>query len=101
MAGWAPLVPFAKARTGIGDGALGLLLMCLGAGALAARFGCRRVIIVSAVPLCIALSLLASVSEPVSLAAALLVFGSSLGAIDVTMNIQAIIVERASGRSMT
>jgi predicted MFS family arabinose efflux permease len=109
MAGWAPLVPFAKARTGIGDGALGLLLMCLGvgsiatmplAGALAARFGCRRVIIVSAVPLCIALSLLASVSEPVSLAAALLVFGSSLGAIDVTMNIQAIIVERASGRSM-
>ena len=62
MAAWAPLVPFAKARAGIGDGALGLLLLCLGvgsivtmslAGALAARFGCRRVVIASAVPLCL------------------------------------------------
>ena len=109
MAAWAPLVPFAKARAGIGDGALGLLLLCLGvgslvtmslAGALAARFGCRRVVIASAVPLCLVLPLLATVSSPALLAAALLVFGASLGAIDVTMNIQAIIVERASGRSM-
>ncbi len=109
MAAWAPLVPFAKARAGIGDGALGLLLLCLGvgslvtmslAGALAARFGCRRVVIASTVPLCLVLPVLATVSSPALLAAALLVFGASLGAIDVTMNIQAIIVERASGRSM-
>ena len=109
MAAWAPLVPFAKARAGIGDGALGLLLLCLGvgslvtmslAGALAARFGCRRVVIASTVPLCLVLPLLATVSSPALLAVALLVFGASLGAIDVTMNIQAIIVERASGRSM-
>jgi MFS family permease len=109
MAGWAPLVPFAKARAGIDEGVLGLLLLCLGvgsivtmslAGALAARFGCRRVIVASAAPLCIALPLLASLSDPTLLAAALLVFGASLGAIDVTMNIQAIIVERTSGRSM-
>ncbi len=109
MAGWAPLVPFAKARTGIDDAMLGLLLLCLGvgsivtmslAGALAARFGCRRVIVGSVVPLCIALPLLASLSDPLLLAAALLVFGASLGAIDVTMNIQAIVVERASGRAM-
>src|ERR1700704_6581909 len=73
MAAWAPLVPFAKARAGIGDGALGLLLLCLGvgslvtmslAGALAARFGCRRVIIASTVPLCLVLPLLATVSSP-------------------------------------
>jgi len=57
MAAWAPLVPFAKARVGVGEGALGLLLLCLGigsivtmpfAGALAARIGCRFVITVSA-----------------------------------------------------
>ncbi|WP_236020618.1 hypothetical protein [Devosia sediminis] len=30
MAAWAPLVPFAKARVGVEDGALGLLLLCLG-----------------------------------------------------------------------
>ncbi|MGH8080524.1 MAG: hypothetical protein ACREP7_08115, partial [Lysobacter sp.] len=53
MAAWAPLVPYAKARTGVDDGALGLLLLALGAGslvtmpltgAIAARYGCRRVI---------------------------------------------------------
>ena len=109
MAAWAPLVPFAKARVGVDEGVLGLLLLCLGigsivtmplAGALAARLGCRLVIIVSALLLCLALPLLASVSSLPLLVAALLVFGAGVGAIDVSMNIQAIIVERASGRPM-
>jgi predicted MFS family arabinose efflux permease len=109
MAAWAPLVPFAQARSGIGAGGLGLLLLCLGigsivtmslSGALAARFGCRRVIVVSTVPLCASLPLLAVLAHPFALAAALLVFGAALGSLDVTMNIQAVIVERASGRAM-
>lgn len=109
MAAWAPLVPFAKARAGIDEGVLGLLLLCLGAGsivtmplagALAARFGCRRIIIGATVLLCSMLPLLATASTPALLAAGLFVFGAALGAIDVTMNIQAILVERASGRSM-
>lgn len=109
MAAWAPLVPFAKARAGIDAGVLGLLLLCLGAGSiaamplagvLAARFGCRRVILGAAVPLGSVLPVLASASDPALLAAGLFVFGAALGAIDVAMNIQAIIVERASGRSM-
>jgi predicted MFS family arabinose efflux permease len=109
MAAWAPLVPFAKERIGVDEGVLGLLLLCLGigsivtmpvAGALAARLGCRLVIIVSALLLCLTLPLLASVSSLPLLVATLLVFGASVGAIDVSMNIQAIIVERASGRPM-
>ena len=36
MACWAPLVPFAKARTGVDDGQLGLLLLCLGIGSIMA-----------------------------------------------------------------
>jgi MFS family permease len=109
MAAWAPLVPFAKARTGIDEGVLGLLLLCLGigsivtmplAGALAARLGCRRVIVGSGLLLCLALPLLAAASSLPLLIAALLLFGAGAGAIDVAMNIQAIIVERASGRSM-
>lgn len=36
MAAWAPLVPFAKARTGVDDAAFGLLLLCLGLGSLIA-----------------------------------------------------------------
>lgn len=109
MASFAPLVPFAKARTGLGEGALGLLLLCPGigslitmflAGALAARFGCRRVIVASGVPLCLSLPLMGSLSDPFALGVALLVFGGAIGSIDVTMNIQAIIVERDSDRAM-
>jgi len=36
MACWAPLVPFAKARTGVDDGQLGLLLLCIGIGSIIA-----------------------------------------------------------------
>jgi predicted MFS family arabinose efflux permease len=109
VAAWAPLVPFAKARTGLGEGALRMLLLCLGAGsivtmpaagALAARFGCRAVVVVSTLVLCIALPPLAVISDPLLLAGALLVFGAALGSVDVTMNIQAVIVERADGRAL-
>jgi predicted MFS family arabinose efflux permease len=109
MASWAPLVPFAKARAGIDEGVLGLLLLCLGigsivmmplAGALTARFGCRLIILASAMVLCLTLPLLAAISSLPLLVVVLLVFGGCVGSIDVSMNIQAIIVERASERSM-
>ncbi len=106
---WAALVPFAKARAGVSDGALGLLLLCLGigsivtmpvSGALAARFGCRRVMIVAALLVAASLPCLAILSSLPSLVPALMIFGAGIGAMDVAMNIQAIIVERASGRAM-
>ncbi|MCX5497184.1 MFS transporter [Kaistia dalseonensis] len=108
-ASWAPLVPFAKARAGLDDGSLGLLLLCLGlgsivampiAGALASRFGCRAVIIVSALLLVLPLPLLATLSSFALLIPTLLIFGAGVGSIDCVMNIQAVIVERASGRTM-
>lgn len=109
VAAWAPLVPYAKARLGLNDGALGLLLLCLGvgsiiamplAGILAARFGCRLVLVMSSVLVCICLPLLATVSSLPLLIVTLFVFGASMGALDCTANTQAIIVERASGRTM-
>lgn len=109
VAAWAPLVPYAKARVGLDDGTLGLLLLCLGvgsiiamplAGVLAARFGCRRVLVVSSVLVCLCLPLLATVSSLSLLVATLFLFGASMGALDCTVNIQAIIVERASGKTM-
>src|ERR1700730_7881438 len=109
MAAWAPLVPFAKIRANIDDGLLGLLLLCLGvgsivamplAGALAARLGCRLVIAFSTGLLCLTLPLLASVSALPQLVASLLIFGAGVGCLDVSMNIQAVIVERASGQTM-
>lgn len=105
-AAWATLVPYAKAHAAINDGSLGLLLLCLGigstmtmpfSGVLASRFGCRAVIVVAAVILASSLPLLATSSALPLLAVTLIVFGAGLGAMDVAMNIQAIVVEAASG----
>ena len=109
IAAWAPLVPYAKARAGLGEGTLGVLLLCLGvgsilamplAGMLAARFGCRRVTAGGTLLICAALPLLATVSTVPALIATLFMFGAGLGTVDSTVNLQAVIVERASGKNM-
>ena len=109
IAAWAPLVPYAKARAGLDEGTLGLLLLCLGvgsiiamplAGLLATRFGCRRVVSAGVLLICAALPLLATVSSIPALIAALFMFGAGLGTVDSTVNLQAVIVERASGKTM-
>lgn len=109
IAAWAPLVPYAKARAGLDEGTLGLLLLCLGvgsilamplAGILATRFGCRRVATAGTLLICAALPLLATVSSIPALIATLFMFGAGLGTVDSTVNLQAVIVERASGKHM-
>lgn len=109
IAAWAPLVPYAKARAQLDEGMLGLLLLCLGvgsilampiAGALAARYGIRRVATVGTVLICLALPMLATVTSIPVLMAALFLFGAGLGTVDSTINLQAVIVERASGKTM-
>jgi len=109
MAAWAPLVPLAKARAQLSEGSLGLLLLGLGAGSilamplagyLCARWGCRRVIVGASALICLMLPLLASASTLPLLIAAVLLFGAGMGAIDCAMNIQAVLVEKASGRPM-
>lgn len=108
-AAWAPLVPFAKHRTGLDEGALGLVLLCLGAGSLlamplagmlAARHGCRAVMIATLAMVIATLPLLAIAPSPLTLGAVLFVFGAGVGACDCVMNMQAIMVERDSGRPM-
>lgn len=109
MAAWAPLVPVAKARIGVDDGTLGLLLLYLGLGSivampmvgiLASRFGCRAVIVVSTLVLALVLPLLAFVDSIQGLAISLAIFGASVGAVDVAINIQAVMVEKDSKRNM-
>ncbi|MGF0241137.1 MFS transporter [Rhodococcus sp. IEGM1300] len=109
IAAWAPLVPYAKARAGLNEGTLGLLLLSLGvgsilampiAGMLATRFGCRRVVSGGTLMICVALPLLATVSSIPVLIATLFLFGAGLGTVDSTVNLQAVIVERASGKNM-
>lgn len=109
MAAWAPLVPYAKARTGVDEGTLGLLLLALGAGsmttmpltgALAARVGCRKLILLASAAVAATLPLLAQLDTVAGMALALFAFGAAIGAIDVAINIQAVIVEKAGGRAL-
>jgi len=109
MAAWAPLVPFTKARLSLHEATLGLLLLCMGAGsivsmplagALSARWGCRRVLVASALLVCASLPLLALAPTAPWLGVALFLFGAGIGGLGCAGNIQAILVERASGRPM-
>ncbi|UCZ85300.1 MFS transporter [Pseudomonas sp. L5B5] len=103
LSSWAPLVPFAQARLGADSATLGALLLCLGlgaiigmpgAGALAGRLGCRTLVLAGGVGLVIALPLLAIVSTPLALGLCLLLFGASVGAIDVVANIHGTQVQK-------
>jgi predicted MFS family arabinose efflux permease len=109
MACWAPLVPFAKARLGVDEAQLGLLLLCLGVGSLlampitgvlSARMGSRPMILLGGIGLCALLPVLAFAHSPVVMGLALLVFGASLGTIDVAMNAHAVEVETAAGKPL-
>jgi predicted MFS family arabinose efflux permease len=102
---WAPLVPFAKDRLAVDERMLGALLLCIGIGSLVAmvftgmlstRFGTRPVVLASGFILAAVLPTLAIASTPVTLGASLLLFGASVGSLDVAMNIHAVEVERAA-----
>ena len=109
FASWAPIIPFAKANTGVDEAALGLLLLCLGIGSvismpitgwLCARHGTRPMILISAMIMACALPFLAYLVEYWALAVTLLIFGASIGTLDVAMNIHAAEVEKRSGRAL-
>lgn len=109
IAAWAPLVPFAKDRLAIDDGTLGLLLLCIGIGSIAAmmatgplstRYGSRPIILFGGFGLALLLPFLAIADSTLSLGLALLGFGAALGSIDVAMNIHAVDVEKASSKPL-
>jgi predicted MFS family arabinose efflux permease len=109
LACWAPLVPLAKERLAIGDGSLGLLLLCLGlgsvgamqfAGPLTSKLGARPAILVGGIGQAALLPFLALAPTVPTMAVALLLFGAFLGVIEVGMNVHAVEVERQAGRPL-
>src|SRR3954454_25268944 len=85
---WAPPVPFAKERLMVNEGVLGLLLLCLGLGSIAAmtltgvmneRYGSKPMFCPGCVGLSVILPLLPLAGPALQLGALLLVFGASLG----------------------
>ncbi len=109
ISAWAVLVPYAKARLGVNEAILGLLLLLVGTGAivsmpfagwLTSRYGCRKTLVVSTTIFMLSLVGLAFVSSRWAFGLSLFLFGASSGVVDVGMNIQAILVEKERKRSM-
>jgi predicted MFS family arabinose efflux permease len=104
---WAPMVPFAKARLGLDDAALGATLLALGGGSMLAmpltgvaihRWGSRPILAAASLLSCAVLPWLAVQPTTALMVATLFVFGATLGAMDVAMNAHGIVVQQLAGR---
>ena len=106
---WAARVPDVAAAVGVGHSALGVALLCLSIGALAAmqvtgalcaRLGAGVVTTVAALLLCVSLVLPGLATTMPGLCAALLVFGAATGMVNVAANAVGVTVERRRGRPL-
>lgn len=106
---WTARIPALKERLALGDGQLSLALLAIAAGALAGmqvvghlvdRYGSTRVMIPLAVAQGAVLLLPAAMPSLATLAASLALFGAVHGSLDVSMNANAVEVERALGRPL-
>lgn len=109
FANWLSRIPQIQANLAMSEGQLGLALMGLAVGVLAAlsmaggliaRFGSRAVTAVGGVLLCLLLPFLALMPNAVALGVNLFLFGAAMSVMDVAMNAQGVDVERALGRSL-
>lgn len=107
LATWVPMVPLAKIRLQLNDAALGLILLCLGAGAITImpftgslinKFGSRRIMLIAGLMIAAVLPMLLFADTSISLAISLYLFGMAIGAIDVSMNAQAVLIQERMGK---
>jgi len=102
ISSWAVMVPFAKERLALNDASLGLLLLLLGAGAIAMmpvtgflihKFGSRIIILIASIVTALTLPLLLLMSTSISLGLVLFIFGAAIGTMDVAMNAHGVQVQ--------
>ncbi len=107
FATWVSRIPAVQSKLGLNHGMLGLALLCIALGALAAmptagwcvsRFGSHRVTQFTAALFCAALPLPVLAHGTMSFMVALFVFGAGHGSLDVAMNAQAVAIEERYGR---
>lgn len=107
LGSWAPQIPVLLVRLQITEFTLGLLLLVFGAGAVSAmvwaghlipKHGSKTVTTLFAISCCFGLLLVALAPGVATAAVAMYVFGGTFGATDVSMNANAVTVERRLGR---
>jgi MFS family permease len=100
-------LPAIQDRTELSDGVLGLALLCsmlglvvsqFAAGALVARIGSRRLVVVGALGYAAGLIPVALSGSFAALAVSLAFIGVANGVLDVSMNIHGLTIERTLGR---
>ena len=109
MGAWAPQIPLLLPRHGITESGLGLLILVLGVGAVGAMLFAGRLIAIYGARLMLTLFSLASVAvlplvvlapSLISVALAMALMGAVAGCMDVSMNANAVEVERGLGRAI-
>lgn len=109
LGSWAPQIPVFLTRLDITEFTLGLLLLVFGAGAVSAmvwtghlipRYGSKATTTWFAVACCFGLLVVAMAPNVVTAAIAMYIFGGTIGATDVSMNANAVTVEKRLGRAI-
>jgi MFS family permease len=109
FASWTAHIPQLKDRLGLADGTLGLALLGAPLGSVLAmlvvahllpRLGSRRMVQVSLAGYALAGPLVGLSGSFAALFGTLFAWGAFQGALDVSMNTQAVTVERAAGRPL-
>lgn len=109
LGAWAPQIPLFLARLGISETTLGLLILGFGLGALVsmplagwmiARRGSRSTLTVVSIVCSLGLAVVVASPDVVVAALAMVLFGAVFGGMDVTMNANAVAVERRLGRAI-
>jgi len=109
MGAWAPQIPLLLTRHQITETILGLLILCLGLGAVGAMlfagrlissYGSRRVAVVFAWCAVPSLALVVAAPNLWILAPFMALMGAVIGCMDVAMNANAVLLERRMGRAI-
>jgi MFS family permease len=107
LANWIARIPDVKQQLALSDQRLGLVLLCVAAGALVAqptvgwligRMGSRHLTTAMLIGFCLSVILPGLAVDMLSLMGALFVFGACNGGLDVAMNAQAALVEQSYDR---
>ncbi len=109
FASWTAHIPQLKLHIGLDDAQLGLALTgapigsvvaVLGAPFLLRRFGSAAIVRIALIGYCVSGVFVGLVGSLAALALALAVWGAFMGLLDISMNTQAVAVERALGRQL-
>lgn len=109
FASWTAHIPAVKGHLGLSDAALGTILLCTPVGSVCAmlvtgrllpRLGSRAMVRACLVGYCAAGPLVGLATTSVELACALFAWGAFQGSLDVSMNTQAIAVQKRQARHL-